>query len=122
MERLPFDIIINHIIPYTYNIQPMLLLQDIKNYYEIKNILIDDKYDTYIIKHEILANFYMNKQKMNNILDRRFQNNVKNYDYNIIYKYSQNTKFNILFGLLSIEERNYVSEYIFNDFREWIII
>ena len=50
METLPFDIIINNIIPYTYNIQPSLLLEDIKNYYNIKKILMNEKYDTIIIK------------------------------------------------------------------------
>ena len=39
MEKIPYDIIINNIIPYTYNIQSNLLLDDIKNYYinKIKN-------------------------------------------------------------------------------------
>ena len=121
MERIPNDIIINHIIPYTYNIQSNLLLEDIKNYHKIKTILINDKYDTDIIKHEILAIFYINKQKLNHILHRHFQINLKKYDYNIIYKYSQNTKFNILFGLFSKEERTYFSEYILKDLRQWII-
>ena len=49
MKRIPIDIIINHIIPYTYNIQPNLLLEDIKNYHKIKTILTDDKYDIDII-------------------------------------------------------------------------
>ena len=121
MKRIPMDIIINHIIPYTYNIQPNLLLEDIKNYHKIKTILTDDAYDMDVIKHEILAVFYTNKQKLNNILHRHFQINLQNYDYNIIYKYSQNTKFNILFGLFSIEERKYFSEYILTDLREWIL-
>ena len=51
MEILPLDIIINHIIPYTYNIQPKFLLEEIKNYHKIITILIDDKYDTDVIKH-----------------------------------------------------------------------
>lgn len=117
MKRIPIDVIINHIIPYTYNIQPNLLLEDIKNYHKIKTILTDDKYDIDVIKHEILAVFYTNKQKLNNILHRHFLN----YDYNIIYKYSQNTKFNILFGLFSIEERTYFSKYILTDLRPWIL-
>ena len=121
MKRIPIDIIINHIIPYTYNIQPKFLLEDIKNYHKIRTILIDDKYDTDVIKHEILAIFYSNKQKLNHILHRHFQINLQNYDYNIIYGYSQNTKFNILFGLFSIEERTYFSEYILKDLKKWIL-
>ena len=53
MKRIPIDIIINNILPYTYNIQPTLLLDDITNYHKIKTILTDDKYDTDVIKHEI---------------------------------------------------------------------
>jgi hypothetical protein len=121
MERIPIDIIINHILPYTYNIQPKLLLKDITNYHKIKTILMDDKYDTDVIKHEILAVFYINKQKLNNILHRHFQINLKKYDNDIIYKYSQNTRFNILFGLLSSEERMYFSEYILKDLIQWIL-
>ena len=59
-KKIPIDIIINHIIPYTYNIQPRLLLEDINNYHKIKTILIDDKYNTDIIKHEINVFTYLN--------------------------------------------------------------
>jgi hypothetical protein len=121
MERIPLDIIINHILPYTYNIQPTVVLEDIKNYYTIKSKLMDNKYDTNVIKHEMLAVFYMNKRKLNNILRRRFQFHLKRYDDDIIYKYSQNTIFNILFGLLSSEERMRFSEYIFKELYQWII-
>ena len=121
MEIIPLDIIINHIIPYTYNIQPNLLLEDIKNYYTIKTKLINDKYNINIIKHELLSNCYMNKQKFNNILDRHFQIHLNNYDYHIIYNYSQNSQFNIVFGLLSKEERTYFSEYILKELYQWII-
>jgi len=121
MERIPLDIIINHIIPYTYNIQPNILLEDITNYYTIKTKLINDKYNTNIIKHELLSNCYMNKQKFNNILDRHFQIHSKKFDYNIIYNYSQNSQFNIIFGLLTREERTYFSEYIIKELYQWII-
>jgi len=123
MKKIPFDIIINQIIPYTYNIQPKSLLEDIKNYHTIKSILINDKYNTNIIKHEILARYYIihNKEQINNILNRHYLSNLKKYDYNILYKYSQNVKFNILFGLLTKEERISSSEYIFENFSTWII-
>ena len=121
MERLPYDIIINNIIPHTYNIQSKLLLEDIKNYFIIKTKIMHDNYDTNIIKHEILALFYDNKIFLNNILDRNYQYKLKKYDYNIIYKYSNNTIFNILFGLFTIEERIKFLEYILQDNGIWIM-
>jgi hypothetical protein len=120
MNRIPFDVIINHIIPYTYNIQSNTLLEDIKNYYIIKTKLMNYKYDTNIIKHDILAVFYDNKSLLNKILYRNFQIKFKNYDYNIIYKYSNNTRFNILFGLFTKEERQKFFEYILQDNSIWI--
>jgi len=132
MEKIPLDIIINNIIPYTYNIQPKLLLEDIQNYYEVKLKLMDEKYDTNIIKHELLAFGHMNQQKINNILDRNFKFNIgykypenkmnlskKNVDKDLFSK--KNIKFNIVFGLLSKKERNYFSEYIFTELYQWII-
>jgi hypothetical protein len=78
MERIPFDIIINNIIPYTYNIQPKLLLEDIKNYYTIKSKLMDDKYDTFSVK---LVFFYNKLLIFNNILNRHYQINLKKYNF-----------------------------------------
>jgi len=92
MKRLPFDIIINNIIPYTYNVQSNVLLEDIKNYYTIKEMLMDEKYDIDIIRHEILAVFYDNNYKLSSILDRHFKMrffkkdcNIHHYFYNHIY-------------------------------------
>jgi len=122
MERIPFDIIINHIIPYTYNIQPTTLLQDIKNYYTIKTELINEEYDTKIIKNELLANCYMNKCRFDNILARRFQiaKCIKKHDKHIFEKYSLDRKFNIVFGLLTRDERTYFSEYIRTELQLWL--
>ena len=108
MKRIPIDVIINHIIPYTYNIQSNILLEDIKNYYTIKEILMNNKYDTNMIKHEISAVFYDNKTKLLSILYKHFQ--IKLKKYNIIknfYNFSKNKRFNILFGLFTKEEREY---------------
>lgn len=121
MEKIPQDIVINYIIPYTYNIQPKILLEDIRNYYTVKTKLLLDKYDIDIIKHELLSIFYNDTQILKDILYRHFQINLKKHDYNILYKYSRNTKFNILFGLLTKEERTFFSEYIIENLNNWII-
>ena len=121
MERIPFDVIINHIIPYTYNVQSNTLLEDIISYYTIKKILLDEKYDEHIIKHEILAVFYDNKPKLYTILHRHFKMKLKQMDYNIIYNYSNKKRFNILFGLFTKEERIYFLEYLFRDNCIWIM-
>ena len=121
MKRIPFDVIINHIIPYTYNVQSNILLEDIKNYYTIKEILMNKKYDTNMIKHEILAVFYDNSCKLSTILYRHFQMKFLKKDYNIIYNFSNNKRFNILFGLFTKEERVLFLEHILEDNGFWFI-
>ena len=122
MNKIPIDIIINHIIPYTYCIQPYILLEDIKNYYIIKKKLLDNKYDTNIIKHEILAQFYRNNHYLYSILSRLFtlKNKDFNFVYNFIYKYQKNKRFNLLLGLFTKEERIIFFEYIIRDNYIWI--
>jgi hypothetical protein len=121
MKRIPFDVIINHIIPYTYNVQPNILLEDIKNYFTIKEILINKKYDTNMIKHEILSVFYGSNRKLSTILYRHFQMKLKKKDYDIIYNFSNNKRFNILFGLFTKEERVLFLEHILQDNGFWFI-
>jgi hypothetical protein len=121
MERIPFDIIINNIIPYTYNIQPKLLLEDIKNYYTVKSKLMDDKYNIFSVKLEILVFFYHKPFIFNNILNRHYQINLKKYNFNNIKKYSLDKKFSILFGLFTKEERINASEYVLNVLNDFII-
>ena len=112
MEKIPYDIIINNIIPYTYNIQPKILLEDIKNYYAIKSKIMDDKYNT-SIKLEILAFFHF-KSRLNTILNRHFIFNAKQYNYDNIINLSLEKKFSILFGLLTKEERTHGMNYVNN--------
>ena len=49
IRKLPIDII-KHIIPYTYNIQNMELIEDIKNYKIFKTIINNLYYDFWIVK------------------------------------------------------------------------
>jgi hypothetical protein len=110
MENIPYDIIINNIIPYTYNIQPKILIEDIKNYYMIKSKIMDDKYST-SIKLELLV-FFNFKSMLNTILNRHFIINLKQYTYNNIDSFSLEKKFSIIFGLLTKEERTYGLHYV----------
>lgn len=66
LAKIPFDIIINHIIPYTYSVQKRELLYDIRNYTEDLN-LIENSYIfdyNYAILYRDLLNFC--KLKFNN--------------------------------------------------------
>jgi hypothetical protein len=54
-------------------------------------------------------------------MNRHFQIHLKRYDCNVIYKYSQNEKFNIMFGLFTTDERTRFAEYILRDLRRWIL-
>ena len=112
METIPYDIIINNIIPYTYNIQSNLLLEDIKNYYTVKSKIMDDKYST-SIKLEILVFFYF-KSMLNTILSRHFIIKLKQYNYDNIKSSSLEKKFSIFFGLLTKEERSRSLNYVYN--------
>jgi hypothetical protein len=113
MENIPYDIIINHIIPYTYNIQPKILLEDIKNYCTIKSKIMDDKKYSTSIKLELLV-FFNFKSMLNTILNRHFMINAKQYNYSNIESFSLEKKFSILFGLLTKEERTYGLNYVNN--------
>ena len=56
IAKLPFDIVINHILPYTYNVQPLRILKDVKNFWETKEILLHKicNHDTCIATQTIL--------------------------------------------------------------------
>ena len=114
MEKIPYDVIINNIIPYTYNIQSNLLLEDIKNYYTIKSKIMNNKYYSITIKLEILVYFDF-ESMFDTILNRHFIVKLKQYNFDHIISASLEKKFNILFGLLTKEERtdglNYVNNF-----------
>ena len=108
MNILPFDVIINNIIPYTYRIQPKELLEDIKSYYEIKSKIMNTAYyNIDAVKEEILSIFYADSIALIIILNRHFSHLIFNkHSINgTIFNHSKSTIFNILFGLFTKEER-----------------
>ena len=123
MNRLPYDIIYNHIIPYTYIKQPIPLLEDIKNFDLIKKELLHSKYNTSAIKHEILAVFYSDTNILKNVLERScmFKQTLKTKNTNI-HSYTNDKKFAILFGLFTPNERQRFLQHVTEDARSiWFV-
>lgn len=130
ISRLPRDIILK-IIPYTYNFQNKNLLDDIKNYKEIKTTLENIYYETWIVELQSLdpeddKNWLINDifayandynaimygyiDKFYNIFKRNVflqanHENIDNYIYSLQQKHVS-SQINIFLGLLTIDERN----------------
>jgi len=130
IERLPREIILE-IIPYTYNVQNKNLLNDIKNYKESKQTVFELYYNCWIIHmgypiesledknwviNDLLLYANNNKASMYGYVDK-FYNIFKRNIYlqtnkdvdkyaNILEKKHVTTQFNIVFSLLTVEERN----------------
>jgi len=117
LTTLPREIIINHIIPYTYHTQIKPLLEDIENYCDIYSKLSVKRFNINLIKHEILAIFYtFGQDVLENIKRRAFRTNITLYaPYNYIYNYPTNKIFGILFGLFTKEERSRFLDHILED-------
>ena len=133
MNRLPTDII-NHIIPYTYNLQNKDILSDIKNYVESKNEIFQSYQKNYYSTSEglpwreylfdIINDFLIIKSDTNeekfcyfNFVLRRhlLLSNKSNYfidDFSC--KISVTTYNNMYWGLLTIDERNDILYYLKN--------
>jgi len=85
MSRIPIDVLINHIIPYTYNKQPQKLLYDLKNYIEDFSFL-EEIYETeynYGILYYDLIEYCNNNNVVEYEIDDKFINILKRH---IIYK------------------------------------
>jgi len=135
-NRLPFDVITNHILPYTYNIQNKRLLNDIRSFHAdysfLENIYAYDfNYD--ILFYDITCfcnrtrypNFNMH-EKFGFLLRRLFR--FRDYDYsklnNIVFilfhrQSNENTirKIRILWGLMHPKERTvFINRYLSDNF------
>jgi len=121
IEKIPFDVIINNIIPYTYNIQPKKLMNDVKNYFHNFSILeeiYETEYNYFILYYDLIEFcndriiiFLGNNKKLLNILQRHFL--YKNYSEYTLNYYILN-KFTIPNG----EQREYNSS---DPWRAWIL-
>ena len=134
IKNLPLDIILQ-IIPYTYNVQNNILLQDIINYTKIKNILLQDYFNYWIIQLENIEpedkNWLINDiyayinddyptmlgyvDNFYNILKRNLQlHTIEDVDRYILYLDNKNinSQINIFIGLLQPNERKLFIDFI----------
>jgi hypothetical protein len=127
IQKLPQDIMY-HIIPYTYQLQPNVIMNDIKNYKETKELIVSLYYNYWIVNFEEaepedkywlindLVLFINNDQATMNGYVENFYNifrrnqclqtceSINNYVSNLETK-SVTTQINIIWSLLTPKER-----------------
>jgi hypothetical protein len=121
INQVPYDIIINNIIPYLYIPQSKKLLEDIKDFY-ITYSEIKDYYSVhfnYFIMYNDISNFLHNNNKFYKTIKRHYI--FSNFEYvtigNYIYiKYNKinrkpKNKCKFLWSLLTPEERKIFIKY-----------
>lgn len=124
LSKVPLDVIINHIIPFTYSVQPYSILVDIRSHFRDKQLLENlfyIEYNPYILAHELIR--FSNKDVIpvyyihanySSILKRNFMlSNKKRVDlccfvfhklHIQLYKNPERI-INFLWGLLTLNER-----------------
>jgi len=129
MEKIPLDVLYNHIIPYTYQKIDSRLLNDIRNFICDYNIIINYYYfdmNEYCLIHDIISfcsgNCNGNDESLIDFLNRNTMfNNLsldKKYEYiqdkfytNFVLNAEKKIKF--LFSLLTPSERaRFINKYI----------
>jgi hypothetical protein len=120
IDKLPIDVIINHILPYTYRIKPTFHLKDIRNFVSNYNFIEGiymTEFNEFILLNDLLN--LLTITSMDCILHRLFH--IKNKDVSKIIEihFYQNTHINtenkvrIIWGLLKPRERFYfINKYL----------
>ena len=136
INKLPFDVIINNILPYTYQTQPKKLLYDIRSYvadYKFIDSVYMTQYNEFILLHDLtrfceknLEPSYGTIHKFETVLrrhisivnknDEQLINMVRlNFHRNIENNADRKVRF--LWGLLKRHERtSFINKYILSDY------
>jgi len=132
LKKIPNDIIINHIIPYTYQKQPLRLLHDIRSYTREFKFVEDVYYTEYnpsvlicdLIRfcNNNIAPIYGIEYKYelllrrNYLLSMRCKTDIIHYVFQNIHKnlnHKTENKIKFIWGLLTSQERlDFIDEYI----------
>lgn len=89
LKKIPYDVIINYIIPYSYNIQSKKLTNDIKNYFQnfiILENIYEAEYNYFILYYDLIE--FCNKIEFLNIIKRHYL--YKNYSEYLLNYYILN--------------------------------
>jgi len=124
LTKIPNDIIINHIIPFTYEVQSKILLKDIQSFYRDYEVVINYysfDYNDYVLCSDLIRfvnnNYFLNSYSNNieKLFERSyFYSNITNKEEFIIsienniynnYIIDPNKVSRIIFGLLKPYER-----------------
>jgi hypothetical protein len=124
LSKIPNDIIINHIIPFTYKVQSKTLLKDVQSFYRDYEVVINYysfDYNDYVLCSDLIRfinnNYFLNSYSNNieKLFERSyFYNNIINKEEFIIsienniynnYIINPNKVSRIIFGLLKPYER-----------------
>ena len=113
-RRLPVDIIINHILPYAYMVQPKVLLLDIRSFYIDYELIQNTYYTMYngnILLYD-LRKFMEGSPRSRNFVTR---NNSISREYcekvNSMLKHRHKSKY--IFGSFTRQERtSFINQYI----------
>jgi hypothetical protein len=129
--KIPVDVFLKYIIPYTYSLQPSVLLKDIRNYYHTWQFIEmnkEEKWKEYYVRNETTFDGYMfleieNKMDYFNchvfdgerifdilrrypLLSKRKNAEIVNYILHVFNQFSYRKQNAVFWGLLSPDERD----------------
>lgn len=131
MNTLPFDVIINHIIPYTYSPQPPALVEDICSYVStlpiLEDILLHEPAPFAMVSVMSKLYVYMNGDRdmiygvhsrflailrRHRALSKRSDKDIITYLYQNLQYADQNKQLRFLWGLLRAAEHRDFIEFV----------
>jgi hypothetical protein len=139
LTLLPYDIIFNVIIPFTYTPQSKELCHDIKNFYQIKHYLLsiyktpsNINYlngclmrfmynETFIDFYILNFHYKIHNDNVINYFERLFnfkdkkRVSIERYITCLNYIYNPISNLNIKLGILTVSERLLLIDYIYNN-------
>jgi len=127
-EKIPYDVFINHIIPYTYQKKDSTLLNDIRNFirdyriilnyysFEMNEFFLIHDILVFLISDEIKIDFLNRNVMFKNLsLDKKYEYIQQHFQKNLNTKVDQKNKF--LLALMTPSERAlFINQHIISEF------